>query len=118
MHARKADGAEAGDALGPTKSLSVTSVLVALVRTAAFEFLRPTTRKSMRSRTASPPARPKSRRAWSTKTYDSASVLGAFCFDMGSYAACACASRGCQPHSKATSTATRRRTLRQDKAQA
>lgn len=65
------------------KIFNVTMVLVADVRTAGLELLRPALRNSMRSRTAIP-AVPKSRRAWSTQAMASACALGAFCLVMGS----------------------------------
>ena len=72
--------------LDPAKSFKVTSVLVALVLTAALEFCRAVLRNSMRARNDRP-AMPNSRRAELIQVTASASTFGAFCLERGSYAA-------------------------------
>ena len=63
----------------------MTKALVALVLTAAFEFLRPVFRNSIRLLIDKPEI-PNSVRAVSIHAVASAITLGAFCFDKGSYA--------------------------------
>ena len=63
----------------------MTRVFVALVLTAAFEFLRPVFKNSIRLRIDNPEI-PKSVRAVSIQAVASAMALGAFCFDSESYA--------------------------------
>ena len=65
--------------------MTVTSVFVALVRTAAFELLRAVFRNSMRA-LSERPAIPNSVRDCSMNVRASARTLGAFCFPSGSYA--------------------------------
>ena len=76
---------EALNVLAPANNLTVTMVLVALVRTAALELLKPVFRKSMRLR-KDIPAMPNSVNAVLIHAMASARTLGAFCFDKGSYA--------------------------------
>lgn len=71
--------------LDPANSLIVTKVFVAFVRTAAFELARAVFRKSIRERSETP-AMPNSVSAELIQVMASASTLGAFCFDNGSYA--------------------------------
>lgn len=71
------------NSLDPANNFTVTRVLVALVRTAAFEFFSAVLRNSIRARKASP-AMPNSTRAESIQVVASARTLGAFCFDSGS----------------------------------
>lgn len=70
---------------GPAKSFIVTKVLVALVRTPAFEFPKAILRKSIKLRKDSP-AMPNSTNTCSIQTKESARNLGAFSFCNGSYA--------------------------------
>ena len=76
---------EALNVLAPANNLTVTMVLVALVRTAALELLKPVFRKSMRLR-KDIPAMPNSVKDCSTQIKAFSSTFGAFCFDKGSYA--------------------------------
>ena len=71
--------------LEPANNFTITRVLVALVRTAALEFLSPPFRKSMRLR-SDKPAIPNSERACSIHPNASASALGALILLSGSYA--------------------------------
>lgn len=71
--------------LDPANNLTVTSVLVALVRTAALEFCSAVLRNSMRLLKDSP-AIPNSNKAVLIQVSASARTFGAFCFDRGSYA--------------------------------
>lgn len=73
------------NSLDPAKSFTVTSVFVALVRTAAFELVSADLRNSISARRERP-AIPNSTRAWSIHVTASARTLGAFCFESGSYA--------------------------------
>lgn len=73
------------NALDPAYNLTVTSVLVALVRTAALEFCSAVLRNSMRLRRDSP-AIPNSNKAVLIQVSASARTFGAFCLDSGSYA--------------------------------
>ena len=70
--------------LGPTKSLMVTSVFVALVLTAAFEFWSAVFKESIRV-LSERPAIPKSVRAVLIQAIASAMTFGAFCLESGSY---------------------------------
>lgn len=70
---------------GPANSFTVTSVFVALVLTAAFEFFKAAFRNSIRLR-SDRPAIPNSVKACSIQLRASARTLGAFCLESGSYA--------------------------------
>lgn len=69
--------------LEPANNFTVTSVFVALVRTAAFEFCSAVLRKSISDRSDNP-AIPKSTNAVLIHMIASDRTLGAFCLDRGS----------------------------------